>query len=474
MTVDDPFFDPNDAGPTVIRPTPGGRRSAVGAPLPPLAPPAFNPAPPRPAGATDPGAGSRPLPTATDNPLVACAGDLLSVAGELRGSATHRDPAGLRERLVGQVRDFEQCARARGLADTVVLPARYVICALLDESVLDTPWGSQSIWSKQGLLVSFHNETWGGEKFFDALDRLLTYPADHLHLLELMYLCLAQGFEGRYRVRDGGRDQLERVRTNLYQTIRAQRGEPERELSPHWRGVTPQRDPLIQQVPLWVLSAVAGLLLLGLFTAFTFALSRDSDPVYLSLANLDRGIPDPADRPRRALPPVAPAPAPDVARITLRTLLAEDIGAARIGVVDGPQGQTLTIRGDGLFASAQATLTPAVVPLLERIAAALAQLPGPVLVTGHSDSAPIKSLRYPSNWHLSQARADEVTKRLGQLTGDPGRFTGEGRADAEPVVPENPRDARNRRVEITLQRPSTATSPAAGAPSVPRAEERAP
>jgi len=473
VTVDDPFFNPNDAGPTVIRPTPGGRRSAVGAPLPPMAPPAFSPAPPRPAGAADPGAGSRPLPIATDNPLVACAGDLLSVAGELRGSATHRDPAGLRERLVGQVRDFEHCARARGLADTAVLPARYVVCALLDEAVLDTPWGSQSIWSKQGLLVSFHNETWGGEKFFDALDRLLTYPAGNLHLLELMYLCLAQGFEGRYRVRDGGRDQLEQVRTNLYQTIRAQRGEPERELSPHWRGVTPQRDPLIQQVPLWVLSAVAGLLLLGLFTAFTFALSRDSDPVYLSLATLDRGIPDPADRPRRALPPPV-ASVPDVPQITLRTLLAEDIGADRIGVVDGPQGQTVTIRGDGLFASAQATLTPTVVPLIERIAAALAQLPGPVLVTGHSDSAPIKSLRYPSNWHLSQARADEVTKRLGQLTKDPGRFTGEGRADAEPVVPENPRDARNRRVEITLQRPSAARSPAAGALSVPRAEGLAP
>ena len=43
-----------------------------------------------------------------------------------------------------------------------------------------------------------------------------------------MYLCLAQGFEGRYRVRDGGREQLERVRANLYQTIRTQRGDPER------------------------------------------------------------------------------------------------------------------------------------------------------------------------------------------------------------------------------------------------------
>ncbi len=220
MTNEDPFLSPADGGPTVVRPMPGGRRPA-GPPGAPAVPPS--------SGAL----WSAPLPSATaDNPLVACATDLLTVAGQLRGSAHHPDPDGLREHLIRQMRDFEQCARAKGLTDPVVLPARYVLCALVDESVLDTPWGSQSVWAKQGLLISFHNETWGGEKFYDALDRLLAYPSGNLHLLELMYLCLALGFEGRYRVRDGGRDQLERVREQLFQTIRTQRGDPERELLP--------------------------------------------------------------------------------------------------------------------------------------------------------------------------------------------------------------------------------------------------
>jgi type VI secretion system protein ImpK len=92
-------------------------------------------------------------------------------------------------------------------------------------------------------------------------------------------------------------------------------------------------------------------------------------------------------------------------------------------------------------------------PLIDRIGAILTQLPGPVLVTGHTDSVPIKTLRFPSNWALSQARAKEVANRLGQITGDPARFTAEGLGDSEPAVPDNPRDARNRRVEIVLQRP---------------------
>jgi type VI secretion system protein ImpK len=449
LTEDDPFFRPGDAGPTVVRPVPGGRRPAS---VPPAAPP--GPAAPP---AASPG-WSASLPGATaDNPLVACATDLLTIAGQLRGSAAHPDPEGLRERLIRQMRAFEQCARAKGLTDPVVLPARYVLCALVDEAVLDTPWGSQSVWAKQGLLISFHNETWGGEKFYDALDRLLAYPSGNLHILELLYLCLALGFEGRYRVRDGGRDQLERVREQLFQTIRRERSDPEQELSPHWRGLVEHRDPLIHQLPLWVFAGLAGLLLLGLFAAFTFALSRDSDPVFLSLSALDRRLPPMPERPtapiHRPEPPLVPPEAPHKpvpAVVTLRTLLAADIAANRAEVVDGPEGETVIIHGDGLFASARASLQPNFEPVVRRIGAALGQLPGRVLVTGHSDSAPIQSLKFPSNWHLSQARAESVLTMLVEVTGEPGRFAAEGRADTEPRVPENPRDARNRRVEITL------------------------
>lgn len=488
MNQDDPFAPTGDDGATVIRPTPGGRRAAGGAPAapwPPAPPPGTGvgpgpganwPPPPPPPPPRVPAPGPLPaaapaggvLPAASiDNPLTACAGDLLAVAGELRGSAGHGDPDGLRERLTAQVRAFENCARVRGLTDTVVLPARYVLCALIDESIRDTPWGSQSSWNERGLLLAFHNETWGGEKFFDALERLLAYPAGNLHLLELMYLCLAQGFEGRYRVRAGGQDQLEQVRANLYQAIRAQRGDPERDLSPHWRGVAPRTDPLIQQVPLWVLSALAAALLLGLYAAFTFALSRDSDPVYADLAALDRGLPLLAER-NRPPPPPPPAPPPAPGGLTLRGLLADDIRTDRLAVEDRPAGQTIIIRGEGLFASGQARLVPSVEDLVQRIGDALKQLPGPVLITGHSDSAPIKSLRFPSNWHLSNARAEEVARRLGALTGDPARFRAEGRADTEPAVPSNPRDARNRRVEITLARTANpAVLPDATAPGTP-------
>ena len=114
--------------------------------------------------------------------------------------------------------------------------------------------------------------------------------------------------------------------------------------------------------------------------------------------------------------------------------------------------KTLRVRDQTQITSGQARLVPSVEDLVRRIGAALQQIPGPVLITGHTDSAPIKSLRFPSNWHLSKARAEEVAARLAALTGDSARFRAEGRADTVPAVPSNPRDARNRRVEITLAR----------------------
>jgi len=86
-----------------------------------------------------------------------------------------------------------------------------------------------------------------------------------------------------------------------------------------------------------------------------------------------------------------------------------------------------------------------------RIGAALNQVPGPVLIAGHTDSQPIRSLRFPSNWHLSKDRAASVKALLGTSVA-PARLSAEGRADTEPLFDNASADgrAKNRRVEITL------------------------
>ena len=98
------------------------------------------------------------------------------------------------------------------------------------------------------------------------------------------------------------------------------------------------------------------------------------------------------------------------------------------------------------------TLSPSFTALLERIGQAVARVEGSVLVRGHTDNRPIRSARFPSNWHLSQARADAVAAALAPQLGARAQVKTEGSADSEPLMSNDTPDGRaqNRRVEIIV------------------------
>ena len=150
-----------------------------------------------------------------------------------------------------------------------------MLCAHLDEAVLSTPWGSQSEWAQHPLLVTLHREAWGGEKFFEMLDRVSTDPGKYIDLLELQYLCLALGFGGKYQVQQRGSERLAGIQQELYRTIKSHRDTAPQALSLRWRGLQDRRNPLVRYVPLWVVGAVA-LVLIAVFYIFYY--SQLADP----------------------------------------------------------------------------------------------------------------------------------------------------------------------------------------------------
>ncbi|WP_428553846.1 type IVB secretion system protein IcmH/DotU [Pseudomonas edaphica] len=160
------------------------------------------------------------------NPLVTAAWELMSEMLELKLSSGRENLQTLNERLAASLTRFEVRAQHEGMESAQVIAARYVLCSVVDEAVVTTAWGSRSDWSKISLLSRFHNETFGGEKFFQLLERLSRDPVKHLAMLELMYLCLSMGFEGKYRVMERGVTELEGVRDALYRQIRHVRGDP--------------------------------------------------------------------------------------------------------------------------------------------------------------------------------------------------------------------------------------------------------
>jgi len=236
---------------------------------------------------------------------------------------------------------------------------------------------------------------------------------------------------------DRGHEQLASVQQTLYRQIRSHRGAPDDELSLRWRGLEDRRNRVIRYVPWWVIGAAALAVLALAFTFYYTRLARSTVPLHAELSKIGR---DDFDE------PVAPAPGP-----TLKTLLAPE-EQRRVLSAEEQGGRTVvTLLARDLFASGSAQLGRGHDDTIRRVALALNQVPGRVLVVGHTDDQPVRSLRFQDNFELSRERAVSVVRVLEQTIDSRARISWTGVGSSEPryePVSDPQNRARNRRVEI--------------------------
>jgi len=453
---DDPFAEPDDSDRTVIRPAPGGRRGPPpAAPARPAAPtpqraasPFDNAAPPAPAAA--PATGGAEVIRFGLNPLIIAASPLLQLLGRLRLTVSAPNGADLRERTVRQMRQFEAAARDAGVPAEQLQPAHYALCASIDDVALNTPWGSTGDWAARSLVTTFHQEVRAGERFFRILDQLKQTPATNLPVLELMYYCLSLGFLGQYRLPPHRPGEIDRIREDLFTIISRQRQATDPALSPHWQGVQAPYKPARAVVPTWVMAAGALAVIGAGFAWFSTSLNAASDESFSAmLAAPPAKMPD-ITRTAPVRPPVVVAPAPE----PLYVFLKPEIDQGLVTVVGDHAMPIVRIKNKGLFPSGSATLNPDYYRLMQRIGEALQKERGPVQVIGYTDNQPIHTVRFPSNFQLSMARADAAKSLIAQALGDPGRITAIGKGEADPVATNATEEGRNenRRIEVVLRR----------------------
>jgi type VI secretion system protein ImpK len=444
---DDPFAEPSDNDRTIIRPRLVASRQAA-APSP----------------GNDADRVIRPVPKTGTNALVAAASPVLAAAVRItsdRGRAPDVD--NLRRAMVSAMRRFETEALGTGMDTRSLRAARYALCATVDDLVLSTPWGASSSWAQQSMTSVFHNEVTGGERFFQILYQMQQDLGHHEPVVELMYLCLSLGFSGQYRVLPRGVAAVAELRDGVYRTIRQRRGEFERELSPHWRGIASGARPLSRRVPLWALGLGTTAIAAAMFIAFTFLLADVSDVAYAELFSLPpRGA---VTVPRQAAPAVAAMPAPAqpvadaAAYLKLRQFLEPEIKAGLVQVLQDAQTVTVRLTASNMFRSGTAALTAAYAPLIDRIGDALNGEAGNVMVNGYTDDQPIRTPRFPSNFELSQARADAVAGLLRARLTNAKRLSAQGKGATGPIASNATAEGRqqNRRTDIVLVRASDAT-----------------
>ncbi len=133
--------------------------------------------------------------------------------------------------------------------------------------------------------------------------------------------------------------------------------------------------------------------------------------------------------------------------------LKKEIEAGRIEVRMEARGLVVSFKQAALFPSGEDTISPDALASLEKVAHAMARVPNPVRLEGHTDSIPIRTARFRSNWELSAARAIAV---LDLLSGSFGverlRLSIGGYADSAPVADNETEEgrSRNRRVDVII------------------------
>ncbi|WP_334040454.1 type VI secretion system protein TssL, long form [Burkholderia ambifaria] len=376
------------------------------------------------------------------NPLLEASRVLLRAQADMPDQLTSNQAiAWLKSLLEQEVRVFERLCEQANIRRHHMIGASYCLCTALDEAATQTAWGKKGSsaieWIQGGLATTFHGDLKGGDKVYLLIGRLLEDPHEHRDLLEVIYRILSLGFEGRYRDVTDGKRKHDAIRQRLYNVITSQREPVPLALSPHWQSTAKGKRLSFTDFPVWITVTVLSVILLGLFGWFKYELVSRSADVQKQIADIARMTPPPA-------PP----------QLHLKQLLQDEIAAGTVSVDEDARHSAVTFRGDAMFKPGGASVQASMNPLIAKIAAEIAKVPGKVTIIGYTDSVPIRSRHFASNQALSEERAIQIMQML-QTAGVPAnRLEAVGKGDADPVGDNRTAQGRaqNRRVEIDVAR----------------------
>ncbi|MBV8847457.1 MAG: OmpA family protein [Bryobacterales bacterium] len=133
--------------------------------------------------------------------------------------------------------------------------------------------------------------------------------------------------------------------------------------------------------------------------------------------------------------------------------LKKEIESGRIQINMQPRGLVISFNQAALFPSGEDVISPEAYDGLEKVASAIDKVPNPVRLEGHTDSVPIRTARFRSNWELSAARSIALLELLSSRFGVPRtRMSIAGYADSAPAASNETEEgrARNRRADIVI------------------------
>jgi type VI secretion system protein ImpK len=217
------------------------------------------------------------------NPMVDAAMPLFGLVMRLRTLDELPNIRDVHQQVRNQIDNIREEIRQRDYEPAQWLAYSYGLCLFIDEAVMERPWGKNCCWSQNPLLSIFHDETWGGEKVFTVLSRLMQEPKRYEDVLEFMYLALCLGLKGKYALAPKGEETLNTLIHQLHGIIRELRGPTPAFIGDPYSNVAPRNYRMKRQWPWWSPLLICALAMAAAYGIYSYRLHLITTEVLESL-----------------------------------------------------------------------------------------------------------------------------------------------------------------------------------------------
>lgn len=170
--------------------------------------------------------------------------------------------------------NFERSARQRNVTVDDIYAAKYAFCAAVDETILSSDSPIRAEWERSPLQLILFGDQLAGEHFYNELETVRHRGAASVETLEIFYMCLLTGFQGKYMLET--KEKLNYLIATLDKEIAHLKGK-RAQFAPHWKSPDDIKHLMRAEIPLWIVSAAFTLFGVAVYATLSWFLAQHTN-----------------------------------------------------------------------------------------------------------------------------------------------------------------------------------------------------
>lgn len=165
---------------------------------------------------------------------------------------------------------FERNARQKNVSVDDIYAAKYAFCAAVDETILSADSPIRDEWERSPLQLILFGDQLAGEHFYSELETVRHRGAASVETLEVFYMCLLTGFQGKYMLES--KEKLNYLIATLDKEIAHLKGK-RAQFAPHWKSPDSIKHMMRAEIPLWIVGAAFTLFGVAIYAGLSWYLA---------------------------------------------------------------------------------------------------------------------------------------------------------------------------------------------------------